>query len=186
MTAFQDLIAREFAPYGELTMDQLSKLESHHRLLTQWNSRLNLTRIRSLEDSVKLHYCESLFLGRALPAGSLRIVDIGSGAGFPGIPIGILRPECPVTLVESHQRKAVFLQEATRELENIKVISTRAEEVIERYDWVVSRAVARKDVLALDIAPNLALLVGDGHFGEARPVPWGDGRFIAFVPRGTW
>ncbi len=185
MTAFQDLLAREFAPYGDLTIDQLGKLEVHYRLLTHWNSRLNLTRIRSLEDSVKLHYCESLFLGKALPAGSLKIVDIGSGAGFPGLPISILRPECSVTLVESHQRKAVFLQEATRELENIKVVSSRAEEVDEQFDWLVSRAVAPEDVLALQMAPNRALLVGDGQFSEARRVPWGDGRFLAFVPRGT-
>jgi 16S rRNA (guanine527-N7)-methyltransferase len=185
VSPFQELLAREFAPYGALATDQLSKLEAHYRLLTQWNARLNLTRIRSLEDSVKLHYCESLFLGNALPAGSLKIVDIGSGAGFPGIPIGILRPDSSVTLVEAHHRKAVFLQESVRELENIKVVSSRAEEVDEQFDWLVSRAVAPKEVLALKLAPNRALLVGDGEFSEAQRVPWGAGRFLVFVPRGT-
>jgi 16S rRNA (guanine(527)-N(7))-methyltransferase RsmG len=185
VSPFQDLLAREFAPYGKLTPDQLTKLEAHYNLLTQWNARLNLTRIRSLQDSVQLHYCESLFLGKALPPGPLKIADIGSGAGFPGIPIGILRPECSVTLVESHQRKAVFLQEAVRELRNIKAVSIRAEELHEYYDWLVSRAVNPKEVLDLKLASNRALLVGDGEFSEAKPVPWGKGRFLAIVPRGT-
>jgi 16S rRNA (guanine527-N7)-methyltransferase len=185
VTPFQDLLAREFAPYGLLTSDQLAKLEWHYKLLTQWNARLNLTRIRSLKDSVQLNYCESLFLGTALPPGALRVVDIGSGAGFPGIPIGILRPECSVTLAESHQRKAVFLQEAVRELKNIKVISGRAEDLQEQYDWLVSRAVAPKEVLELTVAANSALLVGEGEFAGARPLPWGDRRFLAVVPRGT-
>jgi len=185
VSVFQDLLAREFAPYGELRSDQLAKLEAHYALLTRWNAQLNLTRIKSLEDSVRLHYCESLFLGKALPPGELRIVDVGSGAGFPGIPVGILRPECSVMLVESHQRKAVFLREAVRELANLTVFSGRAEDLPEQYDWLVSRAVAPEDVQRLNLAPNLALLVGEGVFQAAQGVPWGEKRFIAFVPRGT-
>jgi 16S rRNA (guanine(527)-N(7))-methyltransferase RsmG len=185
VTAFQDLLVREFAPYGQITVDQLGELEAHYTLLTKWNARLNLTRIKSLEDSVKLHYCESLFLGKALPSGALRIVDIGSGAGFPGIPVGIIRPECSVTLVESHQRKAVFLHEAVRELPSIRVLSSRAEDVMQRFDWLVSRAVAVNQVLDLKLAPNSALLVGRGQFLDAQTIPWGEGRFLAFVPRGT-
>jgi 16S rRNA (guanine(527)-N(7))-methyltransferase RsmG len=185
VTAFKELLAREFAPHGALSSDQLAQLEAHYELLGRWNTRLNLTRIRSLEDSVRLHYCESLFVGKTLPSGSLKIVDIGSGGGFPGIPLAILRPECSVTLVESHQRKAVFLQEASRLLKNVKVISERAEEVREQFDWLVSRAVAPNDVLSLAIAPNRALLVGEGEFEGAQLLPWGDRRFLAVVPRGT-
>src|SRR5579862_6905635 len=102
---FQELLVREFAPYGSLTVEQIDALETHYELLTHWNARLNLTRIESVEDAVQLHYCESLYVGTRLPAGPLRIADIGSGAGLPGLPIAILRPECTVTLVESHQRK---------------------------------------------------------------------------------
>jgi 16S rRNA (guanine527-N7)-methyltransferase len=185
VSAFQDLLAREFAPYGHLADDQLDQLEAHYQLMTQWNAKLNLTRIESLEDSVRLHYCESLFLGTALPPGQLRVVDVGSGAGFPGIPVGILRPECSITLVESHQRKAVFLQEAVRALKNVKVASSRAEDLQEQFDWLVSRAVAVKGVLELGLAPNRALLVGEGEFAEARLLPWGERRFLAVVPRGT-
>jgi len=80
---FRELLAREFASYGSLTVTQIDQLEAHYNLLVRWNARLNLTRIDSIEDAVRLHYCESLFVGTRLPAGSLRIVDVGSGAGFP-------------------------------------------------------------------------------------------------------
>src|ERR1700732_4321222 len=99
---FRELLTREFAPYGQLTVQQIDLLEAHFKMLGRWNSRLNLTRIDSLEEAVRLHYCESMFVGTRLPSGPLRIVDVGSGAGFPGIPIAILRPDCAVTLVESH------------------------------------------------------------------------------------
>src|SRR5262249_25647948 len=145
------------------------QLESHFNLLTAWNQRLNLTRIESLEDAVKLHYCESLFLGYWLPPGALHIADVGSGAGFPGIPIAILRPECSVTLVESHQRKSVFLAEASRGLPNVRVLLSRAEEIHESFDWVVSRAVDPKSVLNLNQAPRAALLSNEGQ----TPIPWG-------------
>src|SRR5436190_19106424 len=143
----RELLAREFAPYGSLSPEQLDQLESHYELLLRWNAKLNLTRIDSVEEAARLHYCESLFLGRNLPAGPLWIVDIGSGAGFPGIPIAILRPDCSVTLVESHKRKGVFLSEAVRNLTNVKVITDRAENLKDKFDWLVSRAVAPRDVL---------------------------------------
>src|SRR5258708_37205005 len=114
---FRELLSREFA---ELTSTQLDQLEAHYNLLTKWNERLNLTRINKLEDVVHLHYCESLFVATALPPGPLRIVDVGSGAGFPAIPIAILRPECSATLVEPHQPKARLLPQASRDLATVK------------------------------------------------------------------
>src|ERR1700719_4481295 len=98
---FRELLEREFRPYGSLTAKQIDQLEAHHNLLVRWNTRLNLTTISSVEEAVRLHYCESLFVGTRLPAGPLRVIDVGSGAGFPGIPIAILRPECTLTLVDS-------------------------------------------------------------------------------------
>jgi 16S rRNA (guanine(527)-N(7))-methyltransferase RsmG len=180
---FRELLVSEFAPYGSLTVAQIDALEAHYKLLTQWNARLNLTRIESVEDAVRLHYCESLFVGTKLPTGPLRIVDVGSGAGFPGIPIAILRPECSITLVESHQRKGVFLREVVRNLGNVKVVTERAENLKAAYDWLVSRAVSPDDVLKLKLANNLALLVGDDEvpgFDRHEPMPWGTGRFLAF------
>ena len=180
---FRELLGREFAPHGSLTTEQLDALEAHYNLLTQWNARLNLTRIESVEDAVRLHYCESLFVGTRLPAGALRIVDVGSGAGFPGIPIAIWRPESTITLVESHQRKGVFLREASRNLRNVSIVTDRAENVKAEYDWLVSRAVSPDEVRKLKLANNFSILVGSlevSGFERREPIPWGTGRFLAF------
>jgi 16S rRNA (guanine(527)-N(7))-methyltransferase RsmG len=140
-----------------------------------------------LTESIQFHYCESLFLARTLPAGPLRIADIGSGAGFPGIPVSISRPDCQITLVESHQRKAVFLREASRELKNVRIASKRAEDVTEGFDWVISRAVTPADVLKLTLAKNTSLLIGENDAlqltGDRVFVPWGDHRVVFHVER---
>lgn len=178
---FREIVSREFP----LSIRQLDQLEAHYELLVRWNAKLNLTRIESVEQAAQLHYCESLYLGSKLATGPLRIADVGSGAGFPGTPISILRRECHVTLVESHQRKAVFLRESTRDLSNVTVFAGRAEDLTQRFDWVVSRAVKPEDVLALPLAEKFALLVGpeDAQKCNGTPLPWGKGRFLAFVHR---
>src|SRR5262245_14894845 len=114
--------------------------------MLRWNKTVNLTRIVDMEEAIDRHYAESLLLGAKLPLGSLRIADLGSGAGLPGIPSAVLRPECAITLIESHRRKAVFLKEATRRLANVSVIAKRGEEVAESFDWVVCRAVRRDEI----------------------------------------
>ena len=173
MEEFKSLLELEFSPYGALTPEQLTLLEEHYRLLLRWNQKINLTRITGLRDAVRYHYCESLYLAKRLPAGPLRIVDIGSGAGFPGIPVAIYRPECSVDLVESHQRKAVFLREAARQLPNVRVLPQRAESVTDSYDWTISRAVRPDDVLKLKLAPHVALLGVEGE-----NLPWGESRAL--------
>ncbi|MBS1859565.1 MAG: 16S rRNA (guanine(527)-N(7))-methyltransferase RsmG [Acidobacteria bacterium] len=164
-------------------LDEFPALKAHYELLQRWNKTLNLTRI----DSIERNYGESLFLGRHLPAGALRICDIGSGAGFPGFPVAILRPDCQVTLIESHQRKAVFLKEASRAVANIRVLARRAEDVRESFDWAISRAVSAEDMAPFlaRLAPNVALLTGAEVPGipgieweEAVPVPGGTARFL--------
>ncbi len=152
---FRELLFAEFGPYAELSEDQLDRLEEHYSLLVRWNQRLNLTRIEGLLESVRFHYCESLYLSLKLPPGPLRVADVGSGGGFPGIPIAVLRPDLQVTLIESHKRKAVFLRESVRALLNVRVLPVRAEEVQERFDWVVSRAVTPKQVLSVGLASAL-------------------------------
>jgi 16S rRNA (guanine(527)-N(7))-methyltransferase RsmG len=177
----------EFKRFAPLTDGQIAQLKAHYDLLVRWNAKLNLTRIESPESAELLHYCESLYLGAALPSGALKIADIGTGAGFPGIPMAILRPECHITLVESHQRKAVFLKEATRELANVKVVAGRAQDLVGPFDWVVSRAVTPSEVLGLPISQQFAVLVGpeDSQRLGGFPLPWGEGRNLASVPRGT-
>jgi 16S rRNA (guanine527-N7)-methyltransferase len=141
---------------------QAAQLEAHFELLTRWNQTLNLTRISDRAEAIERHYNESLFVACHLPSGPLRIADIGSGAGFPGFPVAVVRPECSVTLIESHGRKAVFLREASRKLPNIKVLAQRAEESSETFDWAVSRAVSYADLgkLLARLAAHAALLTG--------------------------
>jgi 16S rRNA (guanine(527)-N(7))-methyltransferase RsmG len=173
-----------FAPYAALSETQLSLLEEHYQLLTHWNKKINLTRIQTLDEAVKFHYCESLFVGHVLPKGTWGVADVGSGGGFPGIPFAILRPECTVHLIESHQRKAVFLREASRRLPNVEVSSSRAASASGDWDWVIARAVRPQDVLALRIAPNVALLMSRADLqGLPEPqqifqVPWGEQRVV--------
>ena len=185
---FADVLRQRLAGVVELSPGQMEALGAHYQLLLRWNRTLNLTSIKKMEEAVERHYCESLFLGTHLPQGPLRIADIGSGAGFPGFPVAVLRPDCSVTLIESHQRKAVFLREACRKLPNVRVLARRAEDVDEQFDRAISRAVSYEDLGSFlkKLAANVDLLTG----GEAPPegigfvwqpavrVPWGEQRFL--------
>jgi len=184
---FHDLLAKEFSPYGTLSEQQLDLATAHYQLLQQWNARMNLTRIESLEEVVRLHYCESFFLGAWLPKGPATVVDIGSGPGFPGIPVAILRPELRVTLLESNIRKCAFLRESSRALPNVRVINVRADESKKRFDWAISRAVAIPEVLRNGLAPSFALLLSKSKAPagwEVIDLPWGSNRVLS-VSRGT-
>jgi 16S rRNA (guanine527-N7)-methyltransferase len=185
---FAELLRSRLASFRKLSDEQVEQLRRHYDLLVRWNKVLNLTAIRTLEDAVERHYCESIFAAGHLPEGPLSIADLGSGAGFPGIPIAIVRPECSVTLIESHQRKAAFLREAARELTNVRVIGGRAEDVSECFDWVISRAVKYSDILEdlKRLGKSVELLTGElraadlpGFEWEA-PVrlPWGEHRLL--------
>jgi 16S rRNA (guanine527-N7)-methyltransferase len=172
------------APAVEFSDAQVEKLEHHYNLLLRWNSRINLTTVTELHEAAIRHYCESLFLATRITGD--RIADVGSGPGFPGIPIAVLHPGWRVDLIESHQRKAVFLREATREMPNVAVIASRADAVRERYDWVVSRAVDSEGILRLRLAPRYALLIGmEDAAGinttEVVQLPWGRNRAVAIV-----
>ena len=171
-----------------MTAEQIAILEGHYEMLGRWNRSLNLTRIESMEAVIERHYAESLFLGAHLPRRPLLVVDVGSGAGFPGIPVAVLRPDCSVTLVESHRRKAVFLREATRRLSNVVVRAERAEDLTERFDCAVSRAVSYGDLVPAlrKLADAAELLTGIEPppaalgFRWSPPIrlPWGKNRFL--------
>jgi 16S rRNA (guanine527-N7)-methyltransferase len=150
-----------------LSEHQISLLWAHYELLSRWNRVLNLTSIRDLAEVVARHYCESLLLGAQLPPEPVSVLDVGSGGGFPGIPIAVLRPDCSLTLAESHHRKAVFLREATREYPNVRVAARRAEETGEQFDWTVSRAVRWSDVLKVRAA-HVGLLLGAEDASQLR------------------
>jgi len=191
---FADTLERELRQWVSLSSDQVTQLHRHYELLESWNKRMNLTRVASGTEMIVRHYCESLFFGRHLPTTTLSttIVDIGSGAGFPGVPMAVLR------LVESNQRKAVFLREASRHLANVAVVSKRAEEIVGRFDWAVARAVEPREVLANipRLALSVGLMMGESDLEEIRkadiawsePVrlPWGDRKLCVYgVSRGT-
>ena len=175
---FRDLLLRRVSGFCKLNPRQMDQLAHHYELMMRWNKVVNLTRIERLDEVVDRHYAESLFVGANLPIGSLTIADLGSGAGFPGFPIAVLRPECSVTLIESHQRKAVFLKEASRGLPNLSVVCKRAEDVSASFDWVVSRAVNPGQVLkvARKLAPDVALLCNSTPIEADRvfPLPWAE------------
>jgi 16S rRNA (guanine527-N7)-methyltransferase len=147
--AFSELLNRHFSPIRPLSPLEISRLHAHYEQLVRWNKVLNLTSIRRLEEAVVRHYCESLFLAVHLPKEPVSVLDVGSGAGFPGIPMAVLRPDCRFTLAESRQRKAVFLREATRDYPHVRVEALRAQQVTGNFDWVVSRAVRWDQVLPL-------------------------------------
>jgi 16S rRNA (guanine527-N7)-methyltransferase len=120
------------------------RFEDYLSLILRWNSRMSLTAIRDEEGILSRHFVESIACARALPGGIHTLLDFGSGAGLPGIPIALCRPEITVTLSESQGKKAAFLQEAVRVVGiSAKVHASRAEELGIAFDCVVLRAVER-------------------------------------------
>lgn len=195
---FQDQIG-EFLPDLGLSDQQFSLLYSHFEMLNRWNDRMDLTSVDTPAEIVSRHYCESLFFARLLPAVQpVSVVDFGSGAGFPGVPMAVLRPGWRITLLEANQRRAVFLREATRGIPNVSVIAKRGEEFDNRHDWVVARAVKSTDVLQCvpRTADKVGLLVSEAtvrdldkakhcNWAEAVRIPWSETRCCIFGERST-
>ena len=128
-----------------LNEQQVTCIQQYIRILRHWNEKLNLTAIRDPLEILYRHFCESMFAAVAVPVENGRLADIGSGPGFPGIPLKILRPELELFLVESNIKKGTFLAEVIRELGlgNTHVLINRYEELGEELaplDFVCSRA----------------------------------------------
>ena len=146
----------------QLTERQVRALTTYERELVEWNQKFNLTAIRDVAGIRTKHFLDSfscVLAWRAEPPTNL--IDIGTGAGFPGIPLKILYPHTRVTLVESVGKKAMFCQHIVRllGLEGVEVIHARAEDLggmrahREQYDWGVARAVADMRVLVEYVLP---------------------------------
>lgn len=140
---------------------QLERFERYGALLREWNERVNLTAITAPEEIVRKHFLDSLTLLLARPVRpSAEVIDVGTGAGFPGLPLAIARQDARVTLVESVAKKVRFLEAviAALALPNVEVVQDRAEELAhaperrEHYDVAVARALP-------DLAANLELLL---------------------------
>jgi 16S rRNA (guanine527-N7)-methyltransferase len=131
-------------------------LQSYMQLLQSWNGRINLVRFVSLEELCLRHIIDSLACTLGMEMNDdLRVIDLGSGAGLPGIPIKIVCPQLRMTLLESQQRRCLFLNEVNRELQlQLEVVNGRAEEIgrlpgyREQFDYVVARAVSSLATLA--------------------------------------
>jgi len=168
-------------PAASLADAQLEQVSAYLDLLLRWNARINLTAVRDPESIVTRHFGESFFAvrqvlkkqeagGRKQEAGGGqgRAIDLGSGAGFPGLPLKIFAPGLALTLIESSQKKAVFLKEAVRTLAltGVDVFAGRAEDFAATADLVTLRAVERYEralgAAAGLVAPGgrLALLIG--------------------------
>ena len=165
-----------------LSPAQLQDISTYIDILLRWNARINLTAVRDPEAIVTRHFGESLFAARHLFPGSSSapsvssvveafesFADVGSGAGFPGLPIKLWAPHLSLTLIESNHKKAIFLREVTRALRltHVNIQNQRAEELPgSRFDVVTLRAVERFEtalpIAAALVAPagRLSLLIG--------------------------
>jgi 16S rRNA (guanine527-N7)-methyltransferase len=139
---------RDLAPSFGLSLPDsvIEKFVLHFEFLMRWNRKVNLTAIVQPSEATRFHYLESLFATKVLRADIKRIADIGSGAGFPGLPVAIFRPDLHLTLIEKNQRKVVFLSEVVRvlDLDNVSVFAGRFEEFDASWiDCIVGRAIER-------------------------------------------
>jgi 16S rRNA (guanine527-N7)-methyltransferase len=164
-------IARLLRPFIELDQKQLVQTSDYLDLLLKWNAKINLTSVRAPEEIITRHFGESFFAANRLlpPSGaSQTVIDLGSGAGFPGLPLAMLAPTAQVTLLDSNARKAAFLNEAihTLGLTNVKTVCQRGEDYPHQVDLVTMRAVDRfESALPVAVAlvregGRLALMVG--------------------------
>ena len=152
-TRLNELLAEAAQP--PLDPAQTQRFAALYSLFVRWSTRINLSAIRDEEGILSRHFVESIACARALPAGISTLLDFGSGAGFPGLPIALCRPEIAVTLAESQGKKAAFLREAVRVLGVTTLVhSGRAESLTTRFDCVTLRAVD-KMVLAVHSAAQL-------------------------------
>jgi 16S rRNA (guanine527-N7)-methyltransferase len=191
-------IAHLLEPFIELDETRLRSISIYIDLLLKWNARINLTAIREPGEIVRRHFGESLFAAKYTlqQKQPQTAIDLGSGAGFPGVPFAMLAPQVQMTLIESQQKKATFLKELIHvlELKNIKVFSDRAESYPGTADLTMLRAVEKFEqalpmaVRLTNAGGRIALMIGSGqvewarkmgaevHWGDAVPVPRSNSR----------
>ena len=169
-----------------LNEEQVQQIQQYTKILLAWNDKINLTAIRDPLEILYRHFCESMFGAQYLPVENCRLADVGSGAGFPGIPLKIVRPDLQVFLVESNVKKATFLAEVVRDLHltDIRVLVSRFEELGEEVaplDVVCSRA--------LGAFGGFLGWAGSPQVGTKQALLWLGGRDIdevRAVPGWTW
>jgi 16S rRNA (guanine527-N7)-methyltransferase len=144
----------------DLSPDQIDQFDLYADHLIEWNARFNLTSIVDPGEIVIKHFLDSLSAARLIPRAA-KLIDVGAGAGFPGIPIMIARPELSLTLLEATKKKCDFLEAMIDELklQNVNVVNARAEDAAhdvayrEQYDVAIARAVAEMPTLSEYLLP---------------------------------
>src|SRR5258707_11406644 len=148
-----DVIAKALHEFQlEATAAQIASIQRYMAMLLVWNEKINLTAIRDPLEVLYRHFCECMYAAARVPLQEGRLVDVGSGGGFPGLALKIARPELQVSLIESNVKKATFLAEGVRELgfSDTRVLVSRYEELgeeISPVDFVCSRALGEFDKL---------------------------------------
>ncbi len=185
-------LLRSFTAGVELHDRQVLQISTYLDLLLKWNAKINLTAVRGPQAIVQRHFGETLFAAGMIAtncAGANSLADVGSGPGFPGLPIKIALPHLGVAVIESQQKKATFLREVIRELalDGVQVLNTRAESLPQKWDIVTLRAVESFDKALptastlIESGGSLVLLIGAEQphkaewlltdFGWNRPIP---------------
>jgi 16S rRNA (guanine527-N7)-methyltransferase len=140
-------VAVALAPYGiQPSGEQIEKIQAYVRLLLKWNRHMSLTAITNPAEIVGRHFGESMFAASVIPVENCRLADVGSGTGFPGVALKILRADLHLSLIESNKKKSAFLSEVVRtlDLSSVEVLTTRFEDIRpgeEFADFVTARAV---------------------------------------------
>jgi 16S rRNA (guanine527-N7)-methyltransferase len=177
----KETIARALGEFQLTANDQqVLQIQQYMKLLLTWNEKMNLTAIRDPLEILYRHFCECMFAATAVPVENGRLADVGSGGGFPGLPLKIIRPDLQVFLIESSIKKATFLAEVARDLEltDTRVLVNRYEELDEELtplDWVCSRAVG-------DFAPFLQW-AGSERIAAKQVILWIGARDLAEIQK---
>src|SRR6201993_618709 len=161
---------------------QVQQIQQYTKILWAWNDKVNLTAIRDPLEVLYRHFCESMFGSTLLPVENCRLADVGSGGGFPGLPLKIMRPDLQLFLVESNVKKATFLAEVIRELglTDARVLVSRYEELAEEVaplDMICSRALGDfSNFLTWAASPSVSakqvlLWLGGRDLEEVRAQP---------------
>jgi len=173
--------------------DQVLQIQQYVKILLTWNEKINLTAIRDPLEILHRHFCECMYAAEAIPLEKGRLADVGSGGGFPGLALKIMRPGLQVFLVESNIKKVTFLAEVIRELglNGAQVLARRYEELGEEMaplDYICSRALgefpsflewARSDQIA---ARQVILWIGARDLEEIQRIKTWDWREPISVP----
>ena len=201
ISRFSSTLERAIEDFGleALTAAQLDLLVRHYAMVCKWNRHINLTRITKPAEAARLHYAESMFGGLYLGAAR-SVLDLGSGAGFPAVPLAVLRSDVSVTALEASQKKALFLNEAkdALDLSNFSVVRARLEGFDwKTYDLLTCRALDHaEEILApvasrlkpsqrlmLYCAPELIETLPGEYATEVHRIPRSENRVVAILSK---